>query len=75
VYDTTRTIDPERVALDGGLLVKLLDLSVDPYLRGRMRSPEVKSYSPPFALGEPCVCILIAAVIDLLIERDTFGYN
>ena len=26
-------------------LVKTLDLSVDPYMRGRMRSPEVKSYS------------------------------
>jgi hypothetical protein len=58
VYDTTRTIDLERVALDGGVLVKLLDLSVDPYLRGRMRSPEVKSYSPPFALGAPCVVFL-----------------
>ncbi|KAF8182623.1 hypothetical protein BJ912DRAFT_977885 [Pholiota molesta] len=55
VYDTTHTIDLEHVALDGGVLVKLLDLSVDPYLRGRMRSPTstVKSWAPPFSLGEP----------------------
>ncbi|KAF8192152.1 hypothetical protein BJ912DRAFT_849069 [Pholiota molesta] len=63
VYDTTRTIDLERVALDGGVLVKLLDLSVDPYLRGRMRSPEVKSYSPPFALGAPILSYGVGLVV------------
>ncbi|KAJ6506916.1 alcohol dehydrogenase [Mycena sanguinolenta] len=55
VHDTTQTIDLETVALNGGFLVKTLVISVDPYLRGRMRSPEKKSYSPPFTLGEPLV--------------------
>lgn len=32
--------------------VEVLYYSVDPYMRGRMR-PDVKSYIPPFALGEP----------------------
>ncbi len=55
VYDTTQTIDLENVPLEGGFLVKTLEISIDPYLRGRMRAPEVKSYSPPFQLGQPCV--------------------
>lgn len=35
VYDVSQTIDLENVALDGGLLLKTLVVSVDPYLRGR----------------------------------------
>jgi len=53
VYDTSETIDPDNVALDGGFLVKTLELSIDPYMRGRMRSPEKESYSPPFYIGKP----------------------
>jgi NADPH-dependent curcumin reductase CurA len=36
---------------DGMIRVKNLWLSVDPYMRGRMN--DVKSYVPPFQLGEP----------------------
>ncbi|MGH6659666.1 MAG: NADP-dependent oxidoreductase, partial [Sphingomicrobium sp.] len=36
---------------NGGLQVRNLWLSVDPYMRGRMN--DVKSYVPPFALGAP----------------------
>ncbi|KAJ7152351.1 hypothetical protein C8R46DRAFT_1179224 [Mycena filopes] len=53
VYDTTPTIDIETVPLNGGFLVKTLVLSIDPFLRGRMRSPEKKSYAPPFEIGAP----------------------
>jgi NADPH-dependent curcumin reductase CurA len=35
---------------DGEVLVRNLYMSVDPYMRGRMN--DVKSYSPPFKLGE-----------------------
>src|SRR5881628_640434 len=35
---------------DGQVLVRNLYLSVDPYMRGRMN--DVKSYVPPFQLGE-----------------------
>jgi hypothetical protein len=45
IYDESEKIDVDDVSLDGGFLVKTLDLSVDPYMRGRMRNPEVKSYS------------------------------
>ena len=36
---------------DGWIRVENQWLSVDPYMRGRMN--DVKSYVPPFALGEP----------------------
>ncbi|KAI0827338.1 NAD-P-binding protein [Trametes gibbosa] len=53
VYDASQTIDPESVPLNGGFLVKTLVLSIDPYMRGRMRDASVKSYSPAFALNQP----------------------
>lgn len=37
----------------GGITVKLLSASHDPYMRGRMRPAEVKSYFPAFTLGKP----------------------
>jgi NADPH-dependent curcumin reductase CurA len=36
---------------DGQILVRNLLMSVDPYMRGRM--DDVKSYAPPFQVGEP----------------------
>jgi NADPH-dependent curcumin reductase CurA len=45
VYDTTEMIDLQTVVLNGGILIKTLELSIDPYMRGRMRAPEIKSYS------------------------------
>ncbi|KAF7364581.1 PKS-ER domain-containing protein [Mycena venus] len=53
VYDTTETIDFENVPLNGGILIKVLLLSLDPYMRGRLRAPEIESYMPAFPLGEP----------------------
>ncbi|KAI0772918.1 NAD-P-binding protein [Trametes elegans] len=53
VYDDSQTIDPDTVPLNGGFLVKVLVLSIDPYLRGKMRDASIKSYAPPFLLGEP----------------------
>ncbi|UKZ76874.1 hypothetical protein TrVFT333_004589 [Trichoderma virens FT-333] len=37
----------------GGLLVKVLYASFDPYLRVKMRDPSIKSNSPPFIVNEP----------------------
>ena len=45
VYDTTETIDLKTVLLNGGFLIKMLELSIDPYIRDRMRAPEAKPYS------------------------------
>ncbi|CAN9112758.1 unnamed protein product [Alternaria alternata] len=48
-----REIDLEQQLPEGALLVKNFYASFDPYQRGRMRAPDVKSYSPPFELGKP----------------------
>ena len=47
---------------DGQVRVRNLFMSVDPYMRGRMN--DVKSYVPPFRLGEPLEGGAIGAVIE-----------
>jgi len=51
VYNESQSIDLENVPLNGGVLIKILYLSVDPYMRGRMN--EGPSYVPGFVLGRP----------------------
>ncbi|KAF8901370.1 alcohol dehydrogenase [Gymnopilus junonius] len=54
VYDASETIDVENVSLNGGFLLKTLELSIDPYQRGRMRAPGTKgTYTGGYALGKP----------------------
>lgn len=46
VVDHSETLDLENVSLEGGrVLAKTLVISVDPYLRGRMREASKSSYS------------------------------
>lgn len=59
----TAEIDLDSAPLDGGVLVKTHALDLSPYMRGRMRSPEVKSYSPPFELGKPLVSHAVVKVL------------
>jgi NADPH-dependent curcumin reductase CurA len=47
---------------DGQVRVRNLFLSVDPYMRGRMN--DVKSYVPPFQLGEPLEGGAVGTVIE-----------
>ncbi|KAJ8099852.1 hypothetical protein POJ06DRAFT_118270 [Lipomyces tetrasporus] len=51
-------------APEGGLLIQVLDVSLDPYLRGRMRDPSVKSYTMAFAVNEPMYSYGIGRVVD-----------
>ncbi|KAH9937950.1 hypothetical protein B0H21DRAFT_825394 [Amylocystis lapponica] len=53
VHDTSETIDLENVPLHGGFLLKTLALSIDPYMRGRMRESHIKSYAEAYLLGQP----------------------
>ena len=57
---------------DGQVLVRNLFMSVDPYMRNRMN--DVKSYVPPFALGEPldggAVGEVVASTVDSHREGD-----
>ncbi|CZT10771.1 hypothetical protein WAI453_011137 [Rhynchosporium graminicola] len=59
----SREFDLEQAPPAGGITTKNFYASFDPYQRGRMRSPEKKSYSPPFALGEPINNSAVAKVI------------
>jgi len=49
------------VANEGQVLLKTRFVSVDPYLRGRMK--DVKSYVPPFELGKPMQSGVVSEVI------------
>jgi len=45
----------------GEMLLQAIYMSVDPYMRGRMN--DVKSYVPPFQIGEACQAGIVAKVI------------
>ncbi|KAF7557170.1 hypothetical protein G7Z17_g957 [Cylindrodendrum hubeiense] len=58
-----RPIDLEQAAPEGGLVVEIIYASFDPYLRGKMRDPTIKSYSPAFELDGPIVSGSVSKVI------------
>ncbi|KAL7284701.1 hypothetical protein ACG7TL_002005 [Trametes sanguinea] len=63
-YDDTQTIDPDTAPLTpGAFLVKVLVLSIDPYLRGKMRDAGLESYSDAFVIGEPLYNYGIGVVV------------
>ncbi|MGK0492744.1 MAG: NADPH-dependent curcumin reductase CurA [Sphingomonas echinoides] len=65
-------IDLPTTALnDGEMRIANRWLSVDPYMRGRMN--DVKSYVPPFALGEPMQGGAIGEVIESRAEGFAVG--
>ena len=55
------TEDADLTINQGELLIETVYVSVDPYLRGRMR--DEKSYAPPFELNKPIKSGIIAKVI------------
>lgn len=57
-----RPIDLDTAPKDG-LVLEILYSSFDPYLRGRMRDPSVKSYSAAFELDGPVINTGIAKVL------------
>jgi NADPH-dependent curcumin reductase CurA len=66
-----------------GLIVKNYYVSFDPYQRGRMRKPEVASYSAAFELGKPITNRAVSRVVvsnlekfkpgDVIISMDSAG--
>lgn len=62
-YVKDRTIDLETVDTQGGVVTKNLVISIDPYMRGRMRSADKKSYSPPFVIGQPITNFFVGKVV------------
>lgn len=59
----TRQFDLAQDAPDGGAVVRGLYFSLDPYMRGRMHGPEIKSYAPPYELDKPIVAYALAQII------------
>ncbi|KAJ0425770.1 hypothetical protein BJY00DRAFT_307909 [Aspergillus carlsbadensis] len=55
--------DANAPAPADGVFLQSLYTSFDPYMRGRMRSPEIKSYSPPFHLNKAIESATIAKVV------------
>ncbi|KAJ6439048.1 NADP-dependent leukotriene B4 12-hydroxydehydrogenase [Purpureocillium lavendulum] len=55
----------------GGLVVKILYASFDPYLRGLMRDPEVKSYMPALEANSPVVNSTVSRVL----KSDNEDFN
>lgn len=51
----------------GGITIRNFYSSFDPYMRGRMRDPETKSYSAPFELNKP----ITSANISRVLKSDT----
>ncbi|KAJ3489541.1 hypothetical protein NLI96_g2070 [Meripilus lineatus] len=77
VYDASPTIDPENVPLNGGYLLKVLVVSVDPYLRGKMRDPKIKSYSVSsrFDFGSRGASNLISLKPAFVIGEPLYNYG
>ncbi|EJD50376.1 NAD(P)-binding protein [Auricularia subglabra TFB-10046 SS5] len=61
--DKSEGIDLDHAPLAGGALVKVICISVDPYLRGRMREPHILSYVPAFQLHKPIHSFAVARVL------------
>ncbi|KAJ6160488.1 hypothetical protein N7470_003884 [Penicillium chermesinum] len=54
-----------------GVVLESLYASFDPYMRGRMRNPEIKSYAPPFTLNKP----VVNDVIGKALKSDNAGFK
>ncbi|CAF5215350.1 unnamed protein product [Rotaria magnacalcarata] len=72
-YVKDRTIDLDNVDMQGGIVTKNLVISIDPYMRGRMRSAEAKSYSPAFELNQPLTNFFVGKVVKSENEKFNVG--
>jgi NADPH-dependent curcumin reductase CurA len=69
----TREFDLDQAPPHGGVVIRSLYISLDPYMRGRMRDPKFQSYSPPYELGEPLTAIGLGQIISSDNERYQKG--
>lgn len=76
-------IDLDAELPKGDFILKTLEISVDPYMRGRMRDPSIESYTPAFELNEPMTGDTMSVVVrsnnpdykvdDLVYGRTSLG--
>ncbi|EXJ67203.1 uncharacterized protein A1O5_09850 [Cladophialophora psammophila CBS 110553] len=62
--------DLDQPLPSNGLLLETLYVSFDPYLRGLLRDPSVKSYLPAIPLGSP----IAAATLSRVLRSNLEGY-
>lgn len=55
--------DVPTEAPESGVSAQVYYSSLDPYLRGLLRDPKIKSYFPPFEIGKPMKVMSIAKVL------------
>ena len=60
---------PVPAAPPGGVLLRTLWLSLDPYMRGRMS--DAPSYSPPVGIGE----VMVGGTVSQVVESDAEGFR
>ncbi|KAK0726045.1 hypothetical protein B0H67DRAFT_599005 [Lasiosphaeris hirsuta] len=58
-----RPFDLSNPPPPGGATVQVLYGSYDPYLRSKMRTPDVASFTPPFALDGPVTADAVARIL------------
>lgn len=58
-----RSFNVEQKPPAGGAIVRQLYVSLDPYMRGAMRDPNIKSYRPAYPLGEPLTAYCLVQII------------
>lgn len=58
-----RDFDLEQAPPSGGFTAKVHYVSFDPYQRGRMRRPEIKSYAAPFELNKPVTNSAVITIV------------
>ncbi|RKP11371.1 chaperonin 10-like protein, partial [Piptocephalis cylindrospora] len=56
-------LDTVEIPAENGVLLRSLYITVDPYMRGRMRDPKISSYCPAFIAGSPMNGDVVAEVI------------
>lgn len=59
----THEFDLTQEPPSGGAVVRGLYFSLDPYMRGRMHGPEIKSYAPPYQLDKPVAAYALVQII------------
>ena len=66
---TEQEIDLEKVPLNGGVLVKTLSVSADPFMRYRMRDTSIPMFCPAMIPGQ--VYVRHTHVDDWIIDQHT----
>ncbi|RKP11412.1 chaperonin 10-like protein, partial [Piptocephalis cylindrospora] len=59
----TLDLDAVEIPAENGVLLRSLYITVDPYMRGRMRDPKIPSYSSAFVPGKPMEGGVVAEVL------------